>query len=216
MQHLLSLFRCIFTTTSSSIIEEVKARRDTGLGLLAYFYFDFRDTTKQDIRGLLSSLLTQLCAKSDPCYQILSDLYSTHDAGSQQPDTKALVRCLTNMLEISGQPTIYFIIDALDECPNDSGVVSPREKVLNLVEELVELHLPNIRICVTSRCEADILDVLEPLASHIVCLHDEDGQRQDIIDYVNLVVQSDRKMRIWRAEDRQLVIDALTERANGM
>ncbi len=89
------------------------------------------------------------------------------------------------MLELSGQPTIYFIMDALDECPNDSGIVSPREKVLNLIEDLVELHLPNLRICATSRSETDILDVLEPLASYIVCLHDEDGQKQDIIDFIN-------------------------------
>ena len=79
------------------------------------------------------------------------------------------------MLELLGQPTIYFIMDALDECPNDSGIVSPRENVLNLIEDLVELHLPNLRICATSRSETDILDVLEPLASYIVCLHDEDG-----------------------------------------
>jgi hypothetical protein len=174
------------------------------------------DTTKQDIRDLLSSLLTQLCAKSDPCYQVLSDLYSTHDARSQQPDTKVLVWCLKDMLELSGQPTIYFIIDALDECPNDSGVMSPHKKVLNLIEDLVELHLPNFRICAASRSEADILDVLEPLASYIICLHDEEGQKQDIIDYINSVVQSDRKMRNWRAEDRQLVIDALNQRADGM
>ncbi len=183
---------------------------------MAYFYFDFRDTTKQDVRSLLSSLLTPLCAKSDPCYQMLSDLYSTYDAGSQQPDTKTLVRCLKDMLELLGQPTVYFIVDALDECPNDSGVVSPRERVLNLIEDLVELHLSNLRICATSRSEADILDVLEPLVSYIVCLHDEDGQKQDIIDYINSVVQFDRKMRNWRSEDRQLVIDALTQRADGM
>ena len=216
MQPLLSSFSCTYISTSFTIIEEVKAQRDAGLGLLAYFYFDFRDTTKQDVRSLLSSLLTPLCAKSDPCYQMLSDLYSTYDAGSQQPDTKTLVRCLKDMLELLGQPTVYFIVDALDECPNDSGVVSPRERVLNLIEDLVELHLSNLRICATSRSEADILDVLEPLVSYIVCLHDEDGQKQDIIDYINSVVQFDRKMRNWRSEDRQLVIDALTQRADGM
>jgi hypothetical protein len=48
---------------------------------------------------------------------------------------------------------------------------------------------------VTSRPEADILEALEPLASHTVSLHDEDGQKQDIIDYVIFVVHSDRKMQ---------------------
>jgi len=184
--------------------------------LVAYYYFDFRDTAKQDVRGLLSSLVAQLCAKSDLCYDILSHLYSQHDAGSQLPDDEALTQCLKDMLELPGQPQIYIIVDALDECPNSSGVPSPREGVLDLIEDFVESHLPNLRICVTSRPEADIQEALGPLASYSVSLHDEDGQKQDILDYVSSVVQSDRKMRKWRAQDKELVIDTLSRRADGM
>jgi hypothetical protein len=201
---------------SSSIIEEAKALREAGLGLVAYYYFDFRDTAKQDVRGLLSSLVAQLSAKSDLCYDILSDLYSKHDAGSQLPDDDTLTQCLKDMLELPDQPPIYIIVDALDECPNSSGTPSPRELVLVFIEDLVALQLPNLRICVTSRPEADIQEALGPLVYHPVSLHDEAGQKQDIVDYIGSAVQSDRKMRKWRAEDRQLVIDALTQRADGM
>ena len=48
------------------------------------------------------------------------------------------------------------IIDAIDECPNSSGTPSAREEVLALVEELVELKLPNLHLCVASRPEMDI------------------------------------------------------------
>jgi hypothetical protein len=201
---------------SSSIIEEAKALREAGLGLVAYYYFDFRDTAKQEVRGLVSSLVAQLSAQSDLCYDILSDLYSKHDAGSLLPDDDALTQCLKDMLALPGQPPIYIIVDALDECPNSSGAPSPRELVLDLIEDLVALQLPNLRICVTSRPEADIQESLGPLVSHPVSLHDEAGQKQDIIDYISSSIQSDRKMRKWRVEDRQLVIDALTERADGM
>jgi hypothetical protein len=201
---------------SSTIIEEAMALRDAGLALTAFYYFDFRNTAKQDVRGLLSSLLVQLCARSNPCYEILSRLYSVYDNGSRLPNDKALLQCLKEMLELPEQPVIYLIVDALDECPNISGVVPPRERVLNLIEDLVELNLENLRICVTSRPEADILDALLPLASHTVSLHDEDGQRQDINNYIASVVQSDRKMRKWRAEDKKLVIDTLARRADGM
>ena len=192
------------------------ALRDTGLGLTAYYYFDFRSKAKQDIRGLLSSLLVQLCAKSDLCSQVLSRLYSTYDNGSRSPEIKALVKCLKNMLELPGQPPIYLIIDALDECPDTSGVVSQRNRVLEFIEDLVGSHLPNLRVCLTSRPEVDILEALKPLASHIVSLHHEDGQRQDIIDYVVYIVGSDRKMRKWRAEEKKLVIDVISEKADGM
>ena len=184
--------------------------------MTAFYYFDFRNTAKQDVRGLMSSLLVQLCARSNPCYEILLRLYSTYDNGSRSPDDKALVKCLKDMLGLLEQPTIYLIIDALDECPSTSGVVSSRDRVLELIEDLVESHLPNLRICATSRPEADILEVLEPLASHRVSLHDQDGQRQDIMDYVTSVMHSDRKMRKWNAEDKKLVIDTISMKADGM
>ena len=204
------------SSTSSAIIKEVMALRDAGLGLTAYYYFDFRNKAKQDLRGLMSSLVVQLCAKSDSCYQILLRLYSTHDNGSQLPVDEALVQCLKDMLGLPAQPVIYLVMDALDECPSTSGVVSPRDLVLEFIEDLVELHLPNLRICVTSRPEADILEALGPFTSQTVSLHDEDGQKQDIVDYVTFVVYSDRKMRKWRAEDKKLVIDTISERADGM
>jgi hypothetical protein len=188
------------------------ALRDAGLGLTAYYYFDFGYTAKQNIRGLLSSFLIQLCTKSDPCYEILSRLYSTHDNGSRLPDDKALVQCLKDMLRLPEHPVIYLIVDALDECPNDSGVVPPRERVLELIKDLVKLPLSNLRVCVTSRPESDILDALEPLASYTVSLHDEAGQKQDMIDYVISVVQ----LRTWSEDDKKLVIGTISERADGM
>jgi hypothetical protein len=214
--YLFPLYSHSHLSTSSTIIEETITFRDAGLVLTAFYYFDFRNTAKQDIRGLVFSLLVQLCAKSDPCYEIISHLYNTYENGSRLPDDKALVKCLKDMLELPDQPTIYLIVDALDECPSISGVVSPRDRVLDFLEDLVESHLPNLRICITSRPEADIVEVLEPLASHSISLHDQDGQKQDIIGYVTFVVHSDRKMRKWRAEDKKLVIDTISEKADGM
>jgi hypothetical protein len=111
---------------------------------------------------------------------------------------------------------VYIIVDAADESPNKPGIPSPRERVLQLMEQLVNLRHPDIRICITSRPEVDIRMVLEPLASQAVSLHDEWGQRRDIIDYIESVVTSDANMRRWRPEDRQIVIDSLSQKANGM
>jgi hypothetical protein len=111
---------------------------------------------------------------------------------------------------------VYIVVDAVDESPNKPGIPSPREKVLQFMKELVDLQHPDIRVCITSRPEVDIRTALEPLASHAVSLHDEGGQRSDIIDYIKSVVESDANMRKWRPGERQLVIDSLSRKANGM
>jgi hypothetical protein len=187
-----------------------------GSAMVGYFYCDFRNPKKQDVGELLASLVAQLSARSDACYDVLSALYSEYDAGSRRPGDDALTDCLKNMLKVEGVPTIYIIIDALDECPNGSGVVSPRERVLELVKKLVDLHLPNVRICATSRPEADIRAVLISLASHTVSLHDEDGQRKDIADYVRSVVYSNWHMQRWREKDKENVVSTLSQKADGM
>src|SRR5712672_4059479 len=108
------------------------------------------------------------------------------------------------MLKIEGLPTIHIIIDGVDECPDGSGLVPPRERVLKLIEKLVEFDLSNVRICVTSRPEADIQASLAPLASHTISLHNQDGQKKDISDYVESVVYSNRNMRRWKEEDKKM------------
>ena len=201
---------------SSTIIQQVQIKFDRGLALLGYYYFDFKDIAKQGIRGLLASLLSQFCATSDPCYQILSDLYLKNHEGSQQPDNETLIETLKKTLRLPDDPMRCIILDAIDECPNTSGFPTPREEVLDLLEDLVGLGLPNLRICVTSRPEIDIRTVLEPLTSLHLSLHDQSGQKQDILDYIKSVVHSDRRMRRWRPEDKQMVIDTLSAKADGM
>ena len=123
---------------------------------------------------------------------------------------------LKKMLSLPTQIPVYLIVDALDECPNHTGMPTPREEVLGLIQDLIDLHLPNIHICVTSRPEIDIQTALEPLTPHHMSLHNQSGQTKDIIDYVSSVVRSDKMMQRWHEEDRSLVIKTLSERADGM
>ena len=205
-------------SSSSTIIQDVATLRKEGSAIMAYFYFDFRDLDKQHRRNLLPSLLIQLAAQSPPCCDVLSRLYSEHDNGAQKPSDIVMIRCLKDMLTIPNSRPVYIILDALDECPNWPGIPSPREQVLALVKELVDLHLPHLHICVTSRPEFDIRATLTPLAHHRVSLHDESGQQQDIVDYINSVVYSDSEtmMKRWRDDEKKMVVDALSEKADGM
>ena len=187
-----------------------------GLATMAYYYFDFRDVRKQDCYGLLTSLLSQLSAKSDSCSDLLSQLRSKHANGTGNPTTSALTKCIKDMLSLPGQGQIYLIVDALDECPDVSGMPSAREEVLELVQEIVGFKLSNLHLCVASRPEIDIRKKLEPLEPLQISLHDQDGQKEDIIEYIKSVVYSDGKMRSWRDKDKELVVEVLSEKADGM
>ena len=201
---------------SSSIIQDIIAMQKAGLASLAFFYCDFREDQKKDLRGLLSSLLVQLCHQSDSYCDIIFKFHSEHAKGEQHPSDDELARCLTDLLKLPGHAPVYVVVDALDECPNTCAVRPPRAKVLNLIEELSKSQYRNLRICVTSRPETDIKDVLDTLTSRTVSLHDEGGQKRDIEDYIKSVVNTHPKNKRWKVEHKRLVIDVLTEKADGM
>lgn len=192
------------------------AQREAGSATMAYFYFDFRDKDKRNCRALLLSVISQLCAQSSRCYDVLSRFYAAHDDGARKLSDDALMQCLNEMFSLPSQSPIYLIVDALDECPNNFGLPTPREEVLDFVKGLVGLCLPSLHVCVTSRPEIDIQTSLEPLKPLSISLHNRIGQQKDILDYISSVVLSDPKMRRWRENDKRLVIETLSERAHGM
>jgi hypothetical protein len=183
---------------------------------MAHFYFDFEDVDKQRLHNLLPSLLCQLSARSDSFCDILSRHHSANDRGAQKPSNRAMVDCLEEMFTLETQHPTYIIMDALDECPITSSIPSPRDELLEFVVELVNLRLPNLHICVTSRLEHDIQAVLGHLTPHSVTLHDESGQQQDIANCVTSFVHSNVSMRGWPEADKDLVIKILLEKADGM
>jgi hypothetical protein len=190
--------------------------REAGSAIMAYFYCDFRDEDKQNCHNLLLSIISQLCAQSSSCCDILSRVFLSHDKGARKPSDGILSQCLIEMVSLPAQVPVYLIVDALDECPNNSGLPTSREEVLDFIKDLVGLQLPNLYMCVTSRPEVDIQTILDPLTSLRVSLHNQSGQKEDIVGYVSSVVHSDTKMGRWRQEDRKLVIETLSERADGM
>ena len=201
---------------SSTIIEDIRAMRNAGLASLAFFYCDFREDRKKELRGLLSSFLVQLCHESDSYFDILFNFYSDHNKSLRPPSDDALAGCLKDLLNLPGLAPVYLIVDALDECPNPSVVRSRRAEVLSFIEELVTTQILNLRVCVTSRPEIDIKDVLDPLIFRSVSLHDESGQRRDIEDYITSVINTRPKKGRWKEGHRKLAVDVLTEKSNGM
>jgi archaellum biogenesis ATPase FlaH len=200
--------------TSSTIIKDIN---DTEPGHFGFFFFDFMDPGKSNARSLLSSLIVQLSDQSNDLFNDPLRLYSSHRNNSQPPSVDALTQCLEDMLRVAlaHEVPVYLIIDALDECPFTN---EQRREVLTLVEKFVKLNLPNLRICVTSRQEADIQDTLEPLTrltSASISLHSDCGQMNDIANFVRSEVLFYANLQRWWEEDKEFAIKTLQDKANG-
>jgi len=93
---------------------------------------------------------------------------------------------------------------------------SAREEVLELVKEVVGFEIPNVHLCVASRLEIDIKKFLRPLNPLEISLQDEVGQKDDVTKYVESAVHTYSETKGWNNEETQLIIDTLSEDANGM
>src|SRR5277367_6572381 len=111
---------------SSSVIKHLRDSHDSNpQAAIGFFYFSFNDVEKQNTVGMLGSLIKQLCCRRPNTPQPLRDLGLYKEQG-QRPDMKTLVNTLA--ATICGFSDVFLVIDALDECPFESG---ERKKLLD-------------------------------------------------------------------------------------
>lgn len=171
-----------------------------------YYYFDFQDREKQLVRKFLNYIIVQLSCKFKHSAQIAEALYNFHSRGSTTPTMQEMKATIQRMLEMT--PTIYLLVDALDECRD-------REGLLDFLVGLRSWNQANLRVFVTSRRETDIEDSLGTVATHKIPLEESvvDG---DILSYVEHQLQHDAKLSKWSQDLRMEIRTALLEGANGM
>ena len=181
----------------------MQAQPETGL---AYFYFDINDKAKQTSRGLISSLVLSLTAKSKN-YLPMDRLYSKHDNLSL-PTKDELLTLLMELLQ--GFEQAYVVIDALDECDDDYQKLFDQ-----LIKVIHKWKLPYFHLLVTSRREQDIIINMEELVPTELHLSAE-LVSSDIISYIDSAVENDGRLRRWSHEIQQDIKKALIRGANGM
>lgn len=108
---------------------------------------------------MLGSLIKQLCCRRPDTPQPLRDLGRYKEQG-QRPDMKTLVDTLA--ATVHGFSDVFLVVDALDECPFESG---ERKKLLDCLRRIHMAKSDNLHLLCTSRRESDIAAVLNPLLS---------------------------------------------------
>lgn len=154
---------------------------------------------------LVSSLVTQLCRHLQRLPQGLKYLYTRNNNGGHQPTFKDLISVFKEMLDMFTQA--YIVLDALDECMEWSLLSKFLTSVSNKHRSLCLL--------ITSREEQYIENDLLSLNVVQVNLKIQ-AVDKDIRSYVTQIVKEEKCFHKWGNSGIQLIIDKLTEGANGM
>jgi hypothetical protein len=165
---------CGKTVLSTTVLDHVAADKDQ---LVISFFFDFSDTTKQSVDGMLRSLAFQLY-QSGAGPSVLDVSFQAHQDGLQQPGTKALEDVVIKML--AAQKKVVVVLDALDESTTRTNLLSWIKDITSRPE------LSHVQLICTSRPEAELLREIPATISEDNHMRlDKQAVNDDISSYVS-------------------------------
>lgn len=160
---------------------------------LAYWYFDFNHKDKQSVDNLLRSLVRQLVVTAHSFPEFIRTLGTEYKAPGRHPNTKTLAKLLAQVIAHLSKEA-YVVIDALDECPEESGDQG-RQELLHCLQHLAQQKHERLHVLVTSRREHDIQCCLGEIATTSVRI--EDCIVGDVKLFVQKRLTGDRKLSRW-------------------
>ena len=173
---------------------------------VAFFYFDFNDSDKQQTENLIRSIIVQLSAQCITLPEPLQSAYSRSQNGQNQLAMEDLTLLLCQILKnFSGT---YILLDALDECTD-------RESLLEFIEALMGWNINNLHVLTTSRRENDIETYLDPL---VTSQHSIQSSLVDVDIRAHILerLTNDPKLKKWPVEVQTEIEDALMRGAQGI
>ncbi|KAF7927382.1 uncharacterized protein EAE97_010057 [Botrytis byssoidea] len=178
---------------------------------IAYYYFSFNETEKQNANNLLRSILVQLLVKYDAALDGALAIYK--DIQFTIPQLETLKAMLKAALMMPG--TFYLILDAVDECPRGYEQGN-RQVVCKLLREVSSWAYKSLHLFMTSRKEADIKEIIDEIPKVSTFLIRNEHVNSDTRQYVKKQLENDTKLRKWSPEIKTEIEMTLGDSANGM
>jgi len=173
---------------------------------MAYYYFDFGDADKRTLDSFVRSLIIQLTINLPKIPQDLLNLHRDSQDNKQEPSIESLKGALHALLMNSAE--LIVVVDALEECSNPVELVQ-------FIGEMRSWKTVDLRILVMSRKHFDGADELEELRPIQVSIQDELANN-DILIFVDDVLNKDLKIRHWPTKVKDDIKSALVSKAGGM
>ena len=155
--------------------------------LILSFFFDFGDTEKQSVDGMMRSLAFQLYQGRAGSASLLDASFHAHQDGRDQPATKVLSDVLFRMLAVQ---KVSIVLDALDES-------TTRGELLLWMKDIVSRpELGHVQLICTSRPEAEFLrDIPMLIRDENSLALDKEAVNADIRSYVAAQLSQRREFR---------------------
>lgn len=199
---------CGKTILTAAVLDHLGKKND---GLILSFFFDFGDTTKQALDGMLRWLAFQLHLGGASSLTHLDALYQAHQNGSKQPSTNILSDTVFKILEV--QKRVYIVLDALDE-------LRTRHDILQWIEHVISKpELGHVQLLYTSRPESEFLRHFPRLIGQQSCLPlDKNAVNSDIRSWVSAQLSQRRDFtdKFLSQELVEEIRKKIGERADGM
>lgn len=194
------------TSGRSTVIRHLISKY--GDSCVAYFYFDFKDILKQDVTGLLCSLIAQRARTLEIIPQSLLELFRRHSARDpdhpSMPTSSELVEVLIDLLDLHSS---CIVLDALDECRERSLLLATLSTIMS--------RAGRCKVCYSSRWDQEFQVLMSKF--NVVALgikiHQVDN---DVSLYVQSMLDSDRRLSCHRLDVKAMILEKLSEGAQGM
>ncbi|KAJ7256360.1 ankyrin repeat-containing domain protein [Mycena rebaudengoi] len=199
------------TILSSTVIEQLFLDRAAhgcqNRTAIAYFYFDFGDSSKQFIDNAIRRLILQISAQCPNPNKTLSDHYQTYN-GQKDLTRQQLLVLLKTLLGELGRT--YLVLDALDECrPEDHHILVD---FVQTVLSWVEVHL---HIVVTSQARAIFTKKFISLERYSQIVLQEEMTSRDIQLYISSQLASRSELEHWKSNS-DLLMPFILKKSAGM
>jgi ankyrin repeat domain-containing protein 50 len=179
--------------------------------VVMYYFFDFNDSAKQKVEGMIRSLVYQLVSKADKIPDVVAHEYKRQHEGRHSAVDSRLagwVVILQELLENAHKPFIF--IDALDECDETEQtlLVSTFQKLLGEKDLLVKW----LFTCRPTSLFAGIMAVPG-------CLHISMQAQvidKDIHKYFSSRFESDPALSSFPQATKELIASKISARSGGM
>lgn len=173
--------------------------------IIGMFFNDRGSDILNSEQGFFQALLYQLVEQKPSLYSFVPERKQDHRGTQSALSVDALRDCLLSMLETPEAKSTRFIIDALDECSEES-----KSTILKFIIEDLAKHPSTPQILITSRQHAN-LEVCLGLYPNIQL---DDLNRTDIHTY--LTTEFDIYNRFHTSEFVQQLVDKATNRSQGV